>query len=79
MRYSQFAKHFKVAEQVEFLKKNRTGIAVGTPTRLMDLLDNGEQPPSLMSSPQRGLQAGFSNKVDTTRSPVCGTLEKDRH
>lgn len=38
----QFAKHFKVAEQVEFLKKNRTGIAVGTPARLMDLLDNGK-------------------------------------
>lgn len=42
----QFAKHFKVAEQVDFLKKNRTGIAVGTPARLMDLLDNGKQPSS---------------------------------
>ncbi|PSR85719.1 U3-containing 90S pre-ribosomal complex subunit-domain containing protein [Coniella lustricola] len=36
-----FAKHFKVAEQVEFLKKNRTGIAIGTPARLMALLDEG--------------------------------------
>lgn len=40
--HAQFAKHFKVAEQVDFLQKNRTGIAVGTPTRLIDLLDNGE-------------------------------------
>lgn len=38
---SQFAKHFKVEEQVRFLAKNKTGIAVGTPARLMDLLDNG--------------------------------------
>lgn len=45
----QFAKHFKVAEQVEFLKKNRTGIAVGTPARLMDLLDNGNPPPFYLS------------------------------
>ncbi|CAN8100686.1 unnamed protein product [Discula destructiva] len=36
-----FAKHFKVAEQVDFLKKNRTGIAIGTPARLIDLLENG--------------------------------------
>ncbi|KAF3765088.1 hypothetical protein M406DRAFT_340562 [Cryphonectria parasitica EP155] len=36
-----FAKHFKVAEQVDFLKKNRTGIAVGTPARLAALLEDG--------------------------------------
>ncbi|KAK7738989.1 Protein cms1 [Cytospora paraplurivora] len=36
-----FAKHFKVEEQVRFLAKNKTGIAIGTPARLMDLLDNG--------------------------------------
>ncbi|KAJ4386754.1 Protein cms1 [Gnomoniopsis smithogilvyi] len=36
-----FAKHFKVSEQVEFLKKNRTGIAIGTPARLINLLDCG--------------------------------------
>ncbi|KAK3336194.1 U3-containing 90S pre-ribosomal complex subunit-domain containing protein [Cercophora scortea] len=35
-----FAKHFKVEEQVAFLKKNRTGIAVGTPQRLIDLIEN---------------------------------------
>lgn len=39
---AQFAKHFKVSEQVEFLKKNRTGIAIGTPARLIDLLDCGK-------------------------------------
>lgn len=38
---SQFAKHFKVEEQVSFLKKSRTGIAVGTPQRLIDLIENG--------------------------------------
>ncbi|KAI3399444.1 hypothetical protein diail_6920 [Diaporthe ilicicola] len=38
----QFAKHFKVEEQVQFLKKGKTGIAVGTPARLEALIDNGE-------------------------------------
>ncbi len=37
----QFAKHIKMEEAVTFLNSNRTGIAVGTPVRLMDLLDNG--------------------------------------
>ncbi|KAK1768785.1 U3-containing 90S pre-ribosomal complex subunit-domain containing protein [Phialemonium atrogriseum] len=36
-----FAKHIKLEEAVSFLSKARTGIAVGTPVRLMDLLDNG--------------------------------------
>jgi protein CMS1 len=31
----------KVDEQVKFLQSTRTGIAVGTPARLMDLVDNG--------------------------------------
>ncbi|KAK3906601.1 U3-containing 90S pre-ribosomal complex subunit-domain containing protein [Staphylotrichum tortipilum] len=35
-----FAKHFKVEEQVSFLQKTRTGIAVGTPQRLIDLIEN---------------------------------------
>jgi protein CMS1 len=37
----QFAKHFKLEEQVAFLQKTRTGIAVGTPQRLIDLIENG--------------------------------------
>lgn len=37
----QFAKHFKLEEQVSFLQKSRTGIAVGTPQRLIDLIENG--------------------------------------
>jgi protein CMS1 len=37
----QFAKHIKMEEAVQFLTSHRTGIAVGTPVRLMDLLDNG--------------------------------------
>ncbi|KAK0749562.1 U3-containing 90S pre-ribosomal complex subunit-domain containing protein [Schizothecium vesticola] len=36
-----FAKHFKVEEQVSFLQKHNTGIAVGTPQRLIDLIENG--------------------------------------
>ncbi|KAL5906511.1 Protein cms1 [Pyricularia oryzae] len=36
-----FAKHIKLEEAVSFLKNNSTGVAVGTPVRLMDLLDNG--------------------------------------
>jgi hypothetical protein len=38
---AQFAKHFKLEEQVSFLQKSRTGIAVGTPQRLIDLIENG--------------------------------------
>ena len=38
----QFAKHIKLQESVEFLKTKRTGLAVGTPARLIDLLENGQ-------------------------------------
>ncbi|SPN99779.1 uncharacterized protein DNG_02632 [Cephalotrichum gorgonifer] len=34
-----FAKHMKVEEQVNLLRKTRTGIGVGTPARLIDLLE----------------------------------------
>ncbi|EOO01689.1 putative replication regulator protein [Phaeoacremonium minimum UCRPA7] len=36
-----FAKHIKLDEAVDFLNRSRTGLGVGTPARLMDLLDNG--------------------------------------
>jgi len=36
-----FAKHIKLQDSVNFLKSTRTGIAVGTPTRLKDLMDDG--------------------------------------
>jgi superfamily II DNA/RNA helicase len=39
--YAKFAKHFKLEEQASFLNKTRTGIAVGTPQRLIDLIENG--------------------------------------
>ncbi|KAI4870299.1 U3-containing 90S pre-ribosomal complex subunit-domain containing protein [Hypoxylon rubiginosum] len=35
-----FAKHIKVKESVQLLEKCRTGIAVGTPVRLYDLVEN---------------------------------------
>ncbi|PHH88686.1 hypothetical protein CDD83_7199 [Cordyceps sp. RAO-2017] len=36
-----FAKHIKVDEQVAFLQSRKTGIGVGTPARLTELIDNG--------------------------------------
>jgi len=39
-----FAKHIKLQDSIKFLKSARTGIAVGTPTRLMDLMDGGSFP-----------------------------------
>ncbi|KAI0600635.1 U3-containing 90S pre-ribosomal complex subunit-domain containing protein [Biscogniauxia sp. FL1348] len=36
-----FAKHIKLEESKAFLEKHRTGIAVGTPVRLNDLVESG--------------------------------------
>lgn len=36
-----FAKHIKLAEAVELVKKSRIGVGVGTPQRIIDLIDNG--------------------------------------
>ncbi|KOS22408.1 Protein cms1 [Escovopsis weberi] len=36
-----FAKHMKVEEQVALLKNKKTGIGVGTPARLAELIDSG--------------------------------------
>ncbi|ETS84265.1 hypothetical protein PFICI_02290 [Pestalotiopsis fici W106-1] len=36
-----FAKHIKIDESIKFLSSHRTGLAVGTPQRLTDLLENG--------------------------------------
>jgi protein CMS1 len=36
-----FAKHIKLKDAIRFLSSTRTGIAVGTPTRLKDLMDDG--------------------------------------
>jgi protein CMS1 len=55
----KFAKHMKVEEQVKFLQNHKTGICVGTPARLMDLIDNGKfgLDPSLSCLPQNHRQA----------------------
>ncbi|KAJ3054086.1 cms1 ribosomal small subunit [Rhizophlyctis rosea] len=37
-----FAKHLKVSEQVALLKTEKTPIAVGTPNRILKLLEDGE-------------------------------------
>jgi hypothetical protein len=39
---SKFAKHMKVDDQVAFLQGHKTGIGVGTPARLIELIDNGK-------------------------------------
>lgn len=49
LTFRQFAKHMKVDEQVAFLKNTKTGIGVGTPSRLMELIDNGEEPLSQLA------------------------------
>lgn len=36
-----FAKHIKIQDSIKFLQSTRTGIAVGTPTRLRDLMKDG--------------------------------------
>jgi protein CMS1 len=36
-----FAKHIKIKDAIKFLKNTRTGMAVGTPTRLNDLMEEG--------------------------------------
>jgi hypothetical protein len=45
-----FAKHIKLKDSVKFLKSTRTGIAVGTPARLKDLMDDGIFPLSYTKS-----------------------------
>lgn len=47
---SQFAKHMKVEEQVALLQNKKIGIGVGTPARLMELIDNGEYLPVILIS-----------------------------
>lgn len=44
-----FAKHFKLAEHVEYLQKTKVGIAVGTPGRIGKLLEAGAFSPFLYS------------------------------
>ncbi|KAI1844631.1 hypothetical protein JX265_001619 [Neoarthrinium moseri] len=36
-----FAKHIKIDESIKYLQSHRTGLAVGTPQRLIDLVENG--------------------------------------
>ncbi|KAI1001010.1 hypothetical protein K3495_g7186 [Podosphaera aphanis] len=36
-----FAKHIKIQESIKFLQNHRTGIAIGTPQRLRDIMENG--------------------------------------
>ncbi len=66
----QFAKHFKVEEQVSFLQKTRTGIAVGTPQRLIDLIENGTQPP-IKASPLDMLHLLTPEGIPVSTEALC--------
>lgn len=44
-----FGKHIKMQDAIKFLKSTRTGIAVGTPARIKDLLDDGSSPNAVMA------------------------------
>lgn len=57
---SQFAKHMKVEEQVALLQNKKIGIGVGTPARLMELIDNGECLPIIFIAPNN-----YSKKKNT--------------
>lgn len=46
----QFAKHMKVDDQMTFLKNRKTGIGVGTPARLIELIDNGMSPDAVSAA-----------------------------
>ncbi len=37
-----FAKHFKLSQHIDYLKRTRVGAAVGTPGRLGQLLNSGQ-------------------------------------
>lgn len=52
-----FAKHIKLKEAVEMVKNTRMGIGIGTPQRIMDLLDDGMLEYSSLSKCVRGLTA----------------------
>ncbi len=44
-----FAKHFKLAEQIDHLQKTKIGIAVGTPGRIAKILKESGESPGLNS------------------------------
>lgn len=59
----QFAKHIKIEESTQFLKTHRTGIAVGTPKRLGDLVENGSCPFSSLLIPIKPCSNPFLTHV----------------
>jgi len=47
----KFAKHFKLSEHIKMLEAKGIGIGVGTPTRLIDLANDGMLPTSRAPAP----------------------------
>lgn len=46
-----FAKHIKLKDAIEFVKKTRMNFGVGTPSRLIDLFSAGNYPRYLVPCP----------------------------
>lgn len=46
-----FAKHIKLKDAIEFVKKTRMNFGVGTPSRLLDLFSAGKPPRYLVPEP----------------------------
>jgi hypothetical protein len=59
----------KVEEQVKFLNSHRTGIGVGTPGRLSDLIDDGKRRRYVVVST-------VANKM--SRGTFCEEFSEDR-
>lgn len=64
-----FAKHIKLKDAVEMVKKSRMGIGVGTPQRIGDLIDSGIV--STFKCPSRAV-------ANSRRCPKAGSSRADR-
>lgn len=73
-----FAKHIKLKEAIEMVKTTRMGIGVGTPQRLIDLLDDGEFKIEVSQPPRTAAdsisQAPFLVRVSNALSSIHLTL-----
>jgi protein CMS1 len=65
-----FAKHIKMNEAIEYLKKIRIGFGVGTPERILALLDNG----SLSSEKLKRIVVDMSH-VDQKKRGILDMME----
>lgn len=64
-----FAKHIKLKDAIEFVKKTRMNFGVGTPSRLIDLFSAGNSPRYLVPCPYLVFIALYKLHKLTTQSP----------